>query len=98
MKMTRALQFVPAGSTTARSIEVSISLPTRDEDDNWWALLEVVGFDEPYSKRIPGADAIQAVLSAAGLVPHLVAAMAKGGRVTLDGNEDLGFRLAGGSS
>ena len=93
--MTRVLQFVPDGTTSSRSIEVSIGVPRPDGDNNWWALLEISGFDEPYSKEIPGADAIQAVLSAAGIVPHLLAAMAKGGRVTLEGSDDLGFRLAG---
>ena len=95
MKMTRMLQFEPKGATSSRSIEVSIGLPEPDEDNNWWALLEISGFDEAYSKKIPGADAIQAVLSAAGIAPHLLAAMAKGGRVTLEGSDDLGFRLAG---
>jgi hypothetical protein len=95
MRMTRQLEFVPKGATSARTVEVSIGVPAPDADGNWWSLLEITGFDQPYSKRIPGADAIQAVLSAAGLVPHLVAAMAEGGRVTLDGSEDLGFRLVG---
>ena len=95
MRMTRVLQFVPEGATSSRSIEVSIGVPKPDGDDNWWSLLEIIGFDEPYSKEIPGADAIQAVLSAAGIVRDLLASMAKGGHLTLDGSDDLGFRLAG---
>lgn len=95
MKMTRVLDFVPTGATRARPVEVSIGLPAQDGDGIWWALLEVVGFDDPYSKQIPGADAIQAVLAAAGIAPHLIAAMAKGGRVTLEGSDDLGFHLVG---
>ncbi len=93
--MVRVLQFTLKGATSTSPIEVSIGVPEVDGDNNWMSLLEITGFEEAYSKRIPGADGIQAVLSAAGIEPHLLAALAAGGRVTLDGRDDLGFSLPG---
>lgn len=90
----RALQMTMAGSNDVRDIVVRIGLPERDPvpGGDFRVLLEIDGFDEPYSRHFHGVDELQAFLAACWIVPQILAVLAPAGtRLQWLGGDDLGF-------
>ncbi len=78
------LTFSPADGSAPQGITARIGDPERT-GGSWSALVEVLGFEQPWSKRIHGADWPQAVELAAGIVPvFLERLVAKAGGGVLD--------------
>src|SRR5262245_49240196 len=75
---TRALQLIPAGASPAREILVRIGLPERDPNagGDFQVLVEIEGFDQPYSRHFHGVDEIHAFLEGCRIVPSILTALA----------------------
>lgn len=89
--MIRDLEAWPPGAAAPQAIRVTIGEPY-EEPPHWRCLLEISGIASPYSMVFPGADALDAFLSAVSLVPHVLrASVPRGTRITWQGAEELGF-------
>ncbi|WP_129346308.1 DUF6968 family protein [Sorangium cellulosum] len=92
--LERTLQMTLAGSNAVRDIVVRIGLPERDPvpGGDFRVLVEIEGFDAPYSRHFHGVDKLQALLAGCWVVPQILAALAPvGARMTWLGEDDLGF-------
>ena len=92
--LMRTLQMTVAGSNDIRDIVVRIGLPERDPipGGDVRVLVEIDGFDEPYSRHFHGVDELQAFLAGCWIVPQILAVLAPAGaRLTWLGEDDLGF-------
>src|SRR5262245_23365662 len=90
----RTLQMTTAGVSGAHDIVVRIGLPERDPlpGGDFRVLLDIVGFDQAYSRHFHGVDELQAFLAACGIVPAVLAMLAPAGaQLTWLGGDDLGF-------
>ena len=87
--LTRQLEWTPRGGTP-QSVEVEIGDPVQ-EGRVWLATLVVRGFDAPLSVPIAGSDPLQAILCASWVAADVVRSMARGGKLTWNAGEDLGF-------
>ncbi|AUX32078.1 MULTISPECIES: DUF6968 family protein [Sorangium] len=92
--LIRTLQMALGGSDVVCDIVVRIALPERDPvtGGDFRVLVEIGGFDEPYSRHVHGVDELQAFLAGCWLVPQILNALAPpGARLTWLGEDDLGF-------
>ncbi|WP_437965333.1 hypothetical protein WMF04_37715 [Sorangium sp. So ce260] len=92
--LVRTLQMTLAGSSDVHDIVVRIGLPERDPapGGDFRVLVEIEGFDQPYSRHFHGVDELQAFLAGCWIVPQVVTALAPtGARLTWLGDDDLGF-------
>lgn len=92
--LKRTLQMTVPGSHDTRDIVVRIGLPEPDPvpGGDFRVLVEIDGFDEPYSRYFHGVDELQALLAGCWTVPHVLAALAPvGARLRWLGEDDLGF-------
>jgi uncharacterized protein DUF6968 len=90
----RTLQMTVAGSSEIRDIVVRIGIPERDPlpGGDHRVLVEIDGFDQPYSRHFHGVDELQAFLAGCWIVPAILPVLAPAGaRFTWFGGEDLGF-------
>ncbi|MFS8065058.1 MAG: DUF6968 family protein [Byssovorax sp.] len=90
----RTLQMTVTGSSDVRDIVVRIGLPEPDPvpGGDFRVLVEIEGFDEPYSRHFHGVDELQALLAGCWIVPQILPALAPAGAtLTWLGGEDLGF-------
>lgn len=94
---TRTLQMTAAGSTEVRDIIVRIGLPEADPlpGGDVRVLVEIDGFDQPYSRHFHGIDDLQAFLAGCWIVPDILPVLAPAGaKFTWLGGDDLGFGAA----
>ncbi|WP_437759652.1 DUF6968 family protein [Sorangium sp. So ce1389] len=92
--LTRTLQMTLAGSSDVHDVVVRVWLPERDpaQGGDFRVLVEIDGFDEPYSRYFCGVDELQAFLAGCAIVPRIVTMLAPAGaRLTWLGEDDLGF-------
>jgi hypothetical protein len=93
--MERELEYWPPGALEARPIRVCIGFPVQDvqcaHGMAWSCTLTIDGFAQPYRMSFPGIDAVAALVAALRLAPDVLEAMARPGRVTWLGEDDLGF-------
>src|SRR6478609_454493 len=90
----RTLQITEAGSSDARDIVVRIGLPEPDPVPcgDFRVLVEIDGFDQPYSRHFHGVDELQAFQEGCRIVPQILPVLAPAGaRLTWLGGDDLGF-------
>lgn len=90
----RTIQMTLAGSSDVHDIVVRIGLPERDPapGGDFRVLVEIEGFDQPYSRHFHGVDELQAFLAGCWIVPQVLTALAPAGaRLTWLGDDDLGF-------
>ena len=90
----RTLQMTVAGSSDVRDIVIRIGLPEPDPvpGGDFRVLVEIDGFDQPYSRHFHGVDELQAFLEGCRIVPQILPALAPAGAaLTWFGGEDLGF-------
>jgi len=95
MVLTRTLEYTPLGADGPRNVTVSVGPPEPDPRPGGEVrvLVEISGFEEPYSRYFCGVDGIQALVFGLGIVPDVVRSLAgEGGRVTWLDSEDLRFR------
>jgi hypothetical protein len=94
LPFTRQIQLTFAASAEVREVVVHIGLPERDPvpGGDFRVLVEITGFDEPYTSLIHGVDELHAFLSGCWLVTGILPALVpSGARLTWLGDEDLGF-------
>jgi len=92
--LMRTLQMTLAGSGDVHDIIVRIGFPERDpvSGGDFRVLVEIEGFDEPYSRHVHGVDELQAFLAGCSIVPQVLTALVPAGaRLTWLGEDDLGF-------
>ena len=93
--MDRELEYWPQGALESMPIRVSIGVPVHDvscaHGMAWSCSLGIAGFDQPYLMKFPGVDAVAALIAALRLAPDVLGALARPGRVTWLGEDDLGF-------
>ncbi|MGK3995527.1 DUF6968 family protein [Sorangium sp. So ce1024] len=92
--LTRTLQMTQAGSSDIHDVIVRIWLPERDPapGGDFRALVEIDGFDVPYSRYFYGVDELHAFLAGCWTVPQILKMLAPtGARLTWLGEDDLGF-------
>ncbi|WP_437621201.1 DUF6968 family protein [Sorangium sp. So ce1151] len=92
--LTRTLQMTLTGSSHVHDVVVRIGLPERDPapGGDFRALVEIDGFDEPYSRYFHGVDELQAFLAGCWIVPQILTMLSPAGaRLTWLGGDDLGF-------
>ena len=90
----RTLQMTVPGSSEARDIVIRIGLPEPDPlpGGDFRVLVEIDGFEEPYSRHYYGVDELQAFLHGCWIVPYSLPSLAPAGaRFTWLGGIDLGF-------
>jgi hypothetical protein len=91
----RQLEYWPPGAAAPRPIRVIVSAPVQDvptvDDPDWSCRVTIEGFDEPCSAPCYQVDAIGVLLAALAFADSEVRRLARGGRVTWLGNEDLGL-------
>lgn len=90
----RTLQMTVAGSRDVRDIVVRIGLPEPDPvpGGDFRVLVEIDGFDQPYSRHFHGVDELQAFLAGCWIVPHILPGLAPAdASLTWLGGDDLGF-------
>lgn len=95
--LKRTLQMTVAGSHDTRDIVVRIGLPEPDPlpGGDFRVLVEIDGFDEPYSRHFHGVDELQALLAGCWTVPHVLTVLAPAGaRLKWLGEDDLGFGIS----
>lgn len=93
--LTRTLQMIVDGTNDLHDIVVRIGLPQRDPapGGDFRVLVEVNGFDEPYSRYFHGVDELQAFLAGCWIVPQILPVLAPAGaKLRWLGQDDLGFR------
>jgi hypothetical protein len=91
---TRTMQMTAAGSNQVRDVVVRIGIPEPDPapGGDFRVLVEIDGFDEPYSRHFHGVDELHAFLEGCWIVSEILPALAPAGaRLTWLGEEDLGF-------
>lgn len=86
----RQIDYTPEPGGPVTAITVRIEAPEPMGED-WSAVLEIVGFAEPYRKKHYGVDSMSAVLAAARTAPVMLASIAGPGTLTWLGDADLGF-------
>lgn len=92
--LVRTLEMTLPGSSDVHDIVVRIGVPEADPlpGGDFRVLLEISGFDEPYSRHFYGVDELQAFLAACWIVPPILATLAPAGaRLRWLGEDDLGF-------
>ncbi|WP_433926804.1 DUF6968 family protein [Sorangium cellulosum] len=92
--LTRTLQMTLAGSSDVHDVVVRVWLPERDPapGGDFRALVEIDGFDVPYSRYFCGVDELQAFLAGCWTVPQILTMLAPAGAsLTWLGEGDLGF-------
>jgi hypothetical protein len=92
--LVRTLQMTTTGSTDVSDIVVRIGLPEPDPapGGDFQVLVEIDGFDRPYSRYFHGVDELQAFLAGCWIVTQILPALApEGARLTWLGADDLGF-------
>lgn len=92
--LVRTLGMTLPGSNDVHDIVVRIGLPEPDPlpGGDFRALVEISGFDEPYSRHSYGVDELQAFLAACWIVPPILATLAPtGAKLRWLGDDDLGF-------
>ena len=91
----RELEYWPPGATDSRPIRVIVSAPIQNvptvDDMDWSCTVSIEGFDEPCSAPCIQVDAIGALLAAFAVADSEVRRLARGGRVTWLGHDDLGL-------
>src|SRR4051812_1090635 len=90
----RTLQMAVPGSGEVRDIVVRIGLPERDPvpGGDFQALVEIEGFDDPFSRHFHGVDELQAFLAACWIVSQILPGLAPtGAKLTWLGTDKLGF-------
>ena len=65
------VRFTPDDGTEPRAITLRIGAAVRG-DTSWSALVEVLGFDEPFSRPFVGEDWAQAIELAARILPVIL--------------------------
>lgn len=92
---TRELEYWPPGATEPRPIHVIVSTPLQNvptvDDMDWSCTVSIEGFDEPCSMSCYQVDAIGVLLAAFMTADSEARRLARGGRVTWLGEEDLGL-------
>lgn len=92
---TRELEYWPPGATEPRPVRVIVSLPLQDvptvDGMDWSCTVTIEGFDEPCSMPCCQVDAIGVLLAAFMVAGSEVRRMARAGRVTWLGHDDLGL-------
>lgn len=63
------VQFKPTNGNASRTIVLRIGTPVKEHEEKWSALIEVLGFDDPYVRPVIGIDWAQALELAAKIVP-----------------------------
>ena len=96
--MIRDLEYWSSETSEARPIRVTITSPVLANEatggGDWSCTLSIEGFDGSYKRSFFNVDPLAALLSTAAIAPHVLRTfVAKGGRLTWLGNEDLGFPL-----
>ncbi|WP_437598697.1 hypothetical protein WMF28_38650 [Sorangium sp. So ce590] len=92
--LKRTLEMTLPGSNDVHNVVVRIGLPEPDPlpGGDFRALVEISGFDEPYSRHSYGVDEQQAFLAACWIVPPILATLAPAGaKLRWLGDDDLGF-------
>jgi hypothetical protein len=90
----RTVQMTALGSSEARDLVIRIGLPEPDPlpGGDFRALVEIDGFEQPYSRYFHGVDGLQAFLAGCWIVPDTLRALGPtGARFTWLGGDDLGF-------
>ena len=90
----RTLQMTVPGSSDVRDIVVQIGLPEPDPlpGGDFRVLVEIDGFDQPYSRHFHGVDELQAFLASCWIVPDTLSVLAPpGAKFTWFDGDDLGF-------
>lgn len=78
------VRFVPANGSPPRTITLRIGAPVR-KTTSWFAQIEIVGFDEPYSTHCQGEDWAQVLQLAAMVLPYALEGLVEAaGGGTLD--------------
>ena len=90
----RTLQMTVAGSSDVRDVVVRIGLPEPDPipGGDFRVLIEIDGFDQPYSHHIHGVDELHALLEGCRIMRQILPALAPAdATLTWLGDDDLGF-------
>ena len=92
----RSLQIELPGEVDRKTIRVLVGKPAARAGETWIASYEIQGpgADEVVRRDLYGADSMQALESALHILPLELAAYARRGRVTVDGQEGSGFRAS----
>ncbi|MEO7330218.1 MAG: hypothetical protein ABI193_16705 [Minicystis sp.] len=93
----RTLQLTSIDTGDVRDIVVRLGYPERDPapGGDHRVLIEIDGFDQPYSRYFHGVDELQALLSGSWLVPKILPSLVPAGaRLTWLGQDDLGFEIS----